>query len=57
MGIFKRRKVPQTRIVWRGGQTVATQPTRPDFAIAQTSPRCDVQRGEFRGFGSPPGKF
>ena len=58
MSIFnKRRKVAQTRIVRRDGETVPTQPARPDLSIAQTSPRRDVPRSEFRGFGSPPGKF
>jgi hypothetical protein len=58
MSIFKRRKIPQTKIVRRGGETISAGTPRPDFGVTlNTSPRWEVKRGEFHGFGSPPGKF
>jgi hypothetical protein len=57
MGILKRRKIPQTRIVRRGQETVSVVAPRIDLGTAVATPRWELRRDEFRGFGSPPGKF
>lgn len=57
MSIFKKRKVSETRIVRRGGETVAaTTPPRSENTVVNT-PRWESRTDDFRGFESPPGRF
>lgn len=56
--IFKRRKMKsQTRIVRRSEPVVDVSPIRATLMATLATQRFEVNQGEFRGFGSPPGKF
>lgn len=59
MTIFKRRKNPtQTRIVRRSEPSVDASPVRvAAVSTVLSNQRWEVNRGEFRGFDSPPGRF
>ena len=60
MTFLKRRKnKTQTRIVRRTEETVPSQlaPVRIAVTSVLETQRWDPNQGEFRGFGSPPGKF
>ena len=60
MTFLKRRKnKTQTRIVRRTEETVPSQfaPVRTAVTSVLETQRWDPNQGEFRGFGSPPGKF
>ena len=57
MTIFKKNKArPRTRIVHLEKMPDTTPASAIVRSVVQT-PRWDIRRGEFRGFGSPPGRF
>ncbi len=60
MTILKRRKNrTQTRIVRRTEETMPSQfaPVRTAVTQVLDNQRWEPNQGEFKGFGSPPGKF
>ena len=56
--LFRRRKTrSQTKIIRRSETVVDVSPLRPMIAATLATQRFEVNNGDFRGFGSPPGKF
>ena len=53
----KRQMKSQTKIIRRSETVVDVSPLRMKVAETLATQRFEVNHGEFRGFGSPPGKF
>ena len=58
MSMFKKSKNPtHTRIVRRSEPSVDAAPVRSAVVSVLHQPRWEINRSEFQGFKSPPGRF